>query len=191
MQISWYGNSTVEFKQKKSSLLLNANKDTKADSPNVLVFDRTDEKNPDLEDGLMVDWPGEYDTAGFSFKGHEVNEKDGDKIIYTFHMSEGNVAWLGEISEYPSAELIKAMGEIHVLMLPVGGKDVLNAKDAFKLVEELEPMVVIPISYGDKRGGLSDFLKEMDVKHPAAQKSFDFKRSNLSEDKMDLVILEN
>lgn len=190
MQIQWHGGSTIQLKNKKQRALLNPSSKEKLKDAQVVVYDHTDEKRKIPEEGLMFDWPGEYDTAGFSFRGIEHKAKKGISIPYTFHFPQGNVAWMGEMTEYPDKGFIEALGEVHVLVVPVGDKGVLNAKDAFRLVEELEPMVVIPICYGDKRDGLSAFLKEMDVKHPEAQKSYDFKRSSLSSEQMELVILD-
>lgn len=189
MQIVWHGGASIELMNKKSKALLNP--DSKADMKDVqvVVYDKTDDKRVKPEEALMVDWPGEYDSSRFSFVGVENQDKNIENIAYTFHFPEGNVAWMGEMSEYPSKQFIETLGEVHVLLVPVGGGDVLKAKEAFKLVEELEPMVVIPICYGDKRDGLGPFLKEMDVKHPEAQKSFAFKKSSLSADNMELVIL--
>lgn len=190
MDISWRGGSTISLKRGKNTALLNPGKKPELKDVKVTVYDHTDEKHKVLEESLLVNWPGEFDASGFSFRGIESHGEKGTSIAYTFHVPEGNVAWMAEMSEYPSEEFIEALGEVHVLLVPVGGKDVLDAKNAFRLVEALEPMVVIPICFGDKREDLKPFLKEMDVKHPEAQKSFSFKRSALSADKMELVILE-
>lgn len=190
MQISWKGGSTIELSQKKSKAILNPLPKMDLKSYQVVVHDRTDEKNLKQEGALMVDWPGEYDVSGFIFQGLESFEKKNSIIAYNFFSTLGNVTWLGEMAEYPSDEFIEGLGEVHVLIIPVGGKDVLSAKDAYRLVEALEPLVVIPICYGEEREGLSAFLKEMDVKMPTPQKSFEFKKTELSEENMELVLLE-
>ncbi|GEM_PF-6694851 len=191
MTISWHGGSSFELTHKKMSILLNG--EPKADLGNVkaVIFDRTAENQTAPEGILLVNWPGEYDRAGFVFRGVESADKDGHCIAYVFHTKEGEVAWLGEMKQYPSEEFIEELGEVHVLIVPVGGKDVLNAKDAYRLVEAIEPLVVIPMCYGDKREGLSAFLKEMDVKMPEAKKSFEVKRGmGAEEQQMELVVLE-
>jgi L-ascorbate metabolism protein UlaG (beta-lactamase superfamily) len=189
MQISWHGGSTIELSQKKAKVILNPLKDGK--DFQVVAYDRTDEKHKEVDGALMVDWPGEYDVAGFSFEGHESPGKKNSTIAYTFYSPQGNVTWLGELSEYPSDAFIEALGEVHVLIIPVGGKDVLAAKEAYRLVEALEPLVVIPMCYGEDRDGLSAFLGEMDVKMPEPKKSFEFKKTELSEENMELVLLES
>jgi L-ascorbate metabolism protein UlaG (beta-lactamase superfamily) len=189
MQISWHGGSTVELSHKKAKAILNP--DAKMDLKNfqVVLYDKTDEKHEKGSADLMVDWPGEYDVSGFIFQAVESHVKK-PVIAYTFFSPQGNVSWLGEMNEYPSDEFIEELGEVHVLIVPVGGKDVLNAKDAYRLVEALEPLVVIPICYGEDREGLSAFLKEMDVKMPEPKKSYEFKKTELSAENMELVLLE-
>lgn len=189
MQILWHGGSTVELKGKKTSVFLNPGDKHDITNAQVIVYDQTDEKRSSSDDCLMVDWPGEYDKAGYLFRGVENSGKKNANISFAFSFPDGNISWVGEMAEYPSEQFIEQLGEVHVLLVPVGGGDVLKAKDAFRLVEALEPMVVIPICYGDKRDGLSPFLKEMDVKHPEAQRSYELKRSDLSMDKMELIIL--
>jgi len=190
MKVKWLGDSTVEISSKKGKVILNPGKQ-KLDGYEVVVYGETSDKNTAPDGALMVDWPGEYDTAGFSFKGVEVQGKDEGHIVYVFHSTDGNVGWMGAMSEYPSDKDIEAMGEIHVLVLPVGGGDVLKAKEAFKLVEALEPNVVIPICHGDKRESLASFIKEMDVKMPEPAKDFSYKKSSLTGDQLELVILES
>ena len=190
MQIVWHGGSTVELTHKKSKAILNPLAKTNLKDFQVVVYDRSDEAHKAGGEGLLVDWPGEYDVAGFSFQGYERIGKSGPVISYTFFSPQGNVTWLGEMVQYPTDDFIEALGEVHVLLIPVGGKDVLSPKDAYRLVEALEPMIVIPICYGEDRGGLPDFLKEMDVKMPETKKSFEFKKNDLSSDNMELVLLE-
>ncbi|MDP2691897.1 MAG: MBL fold metallo-hydrolase [Candidatus Gracilibacteria bacterium] len=190
MTITWLGGSTIELHSKKQTALLNPSSKASRKNAQIIIYDRTDEKHELAEDSLMVDWPGEYDVSGFSFRGIESQGKKGVTIAYTFHTSAGNVAWMGEMGEYPSEDFIEALGEVHVLIVPVGDKDVLKAKDAFRLVEALEPFVVIPICYGDEREGLQPFIKEMEVTHPEAKKSFELKKSVFGEEQLELVILE-
>jgi L-ascorbate metabolism protein UlaG (beta-lactamase superfamily) len=189
MKITWNGHSQIELRKGKARALLNPDKKVDAGSAQVVVFDTTDANHKGPKEGLLVDWPGEYGTEHFSFRGIEYEGKKGPQMAYTFTTREGNVAWMGEMAEYPSEEFIKSLGEVHVLLVPVGGGERLDGKKAFRLVEALEPLVVIPICF-DKKDGLGAFLKEMDVKHPEPQKSHEMKRSALGGDQMELVILE-
>lgn len=190
MKIAWRGGSTIELKSGADIALLNSKDGKFEKNLKTLVYDRTQNKLPEIEDVISVDWPGEYDVADFAFKGVDVHGDEESTIAYVFHSTDGNVAWMGEMNTYPSEKIIEKLGDVHVLILPVGGGDVLKPKEAFRLVEALEPAVVIPMCYGDKRDGLEVFLKEMDVKRPEEKKSYDYKRSALAGDNMELVLLK-
>ncbi len=42
---------------------------------------------------------------------------------------------------------VESLGEIDILILPIGGNSVLTAKDAEKIINEIEPKIVIPSHY--------------------------------------------
>lgn len=191
MNIIWHGGSTIELAEKKTKAILNPGSKANLNNYQLLVYDRTDDKREKTEGAITIDWPGEYDASGFMMRGLDSHGEKKSNIIYIFHSKDGNVAWMGEMAEYPSDEVIESLGEVHVLILPVGGKDVLTAKDAYRLVEALEPLIVIPICFGGDRDGLSAFLKEFDVKMPEVKKSYEFKKSALGgEEAMELVVLD-
>lgn len=191
MTILWHNGSTVEIMHHKKKAILNPSSKIDLKDFQIAAYDRTEGDHASIEGTLTFDWPGEYDASGFLIKSVESHEKKGGKIAYVFSSPSGNVAWMGELSEYPSDHFIEELGEVHVLIVPVGDKDVLNAENAYRLVEAVEPLYVIPICYGEKREGLSAFLKEMDVKMPQTVKSFEPKKTDMSEEKMELVILES
>lgn len=190
MKISWLGGSTIRLENGKHVAALNPLEKAHLKNASLAVFDMTDKKNSSPGDSLMIDWPGEYDTSGFAFKGVEVHGKEKSSTIFNFHSPKGHVAWMGNLADHPSDKEVEALGEVDVLILPVGAGDVLDAKVAFKLVEKIEPMVVIPICYGAERQGLQAFIKEMDVNLPEPKKSFEFKKSVLGSESLELVILE-
>ncbi|MBA4065106.1 MAG: Zn-dependent hydrolase [Isosphaera sp.] len=59
------------------------------------------------------------------------------------------VAHLGDLGHELSAEQVKAIGKVDVLMVPVGGIYTLNGDQAKKVVEQLKPrLYVLPMHYG-------------------------------------------
>jgi L-ascorbate metabolism protein UlaG (beta-lactamase superfamily) len=74
-----------------------------------------------------------------------------------------------------SEDEIEALGEIDILILPVGGNTVMSASGASKVVNEIEPKIVIPSHY--KMPGLiidvdamDKFIKEMGGKKEEMEK---------------------
>jgi L-ascorbate metabolism protein UlaG (beta-lactamase superfamily) len=117
--------------------------------------------------------PGEYEIGGVFITGVRVNgskrKSDPDKLPNTIYVMDYNgltVAHLGELDSVPSQTEVEGLGEVHVVLVPVGGGSSLNAAKAAEMVSLLEPRIVIPMHYGTPENNLtldplSKFLKEM------------------------------
>jgi L-ascorbate metabolism protein UlaG (beta-lactamase superfamily) len=61
------------------------------------------------------------------------------------------ICHLGDLGHELSAEQVKAIGPVDVLMVPVGGIYTLNGEMAKKVVAQLKPrLYVLPMHYGTK-----------------------------------------
>jgi L-ascorbate metabolism protein UlaG (beta-lactamase superfamily) len=68
------------------------------------------------------------------------------------------IAHLGDLGHELSASQLKLIGEVDVLMVPVGGVYTLNGEDAKKVVAQIKPrFAIIPMHYGIK-GTYEDLL---------------------------------
>jgi L-ascorbate metabolism protein UlaG (beta-lactamase superfamily) len=71
----------------------------------------------------------------------------------------------GRLRRQLSEDEIDSLGHVDVLVIPVGGGDALGAIDAAKLVNAVEPSIVVPARYGSGDGGEYDpvgkFAQEM------------------------------
>ena len=88
------------------------------------------------------------------------------------------IAFLGQISKFPSAEIIEKLNEPDILFLPVGGGTVLEAEAAAKLAKMLEPSLIIPSFYKNP----TEFLKAMGQK-VEPQERIVLKKKDLLEEK--------
>src|SRR6185436_17637539 len=91
-------------------------------------------------------------------------------------------------------EEIEELGEIDILIIPVGGNTVLSASSAAKVVNEVEPKIVIPSHY--KMSGLiidvdplDKFIKEMGGKKEEMDK-LTIKKKELQDEGTRVVVLE-
>ena len=85
------------------------------------------------------------------------------------------------------------MGEVDILLVPVGGGNSLNASDAAEVVSLFEPMIVIPMHYrvpdlSFKLDPVDKFIKEMGMKAPAPVESFSVKRDGLPKETQILLL---
>jgi L-ascorbate metabolism protein UlaG (beta-lactamase superfamily) len=80
-----------------------------------------------------------------------------------------------------------------ILMIPVGGGDVISTEQAAELIGHLEPKVVLPMQYaapiGDKKlATLEPFTNALGVTIPDAEEKLTLRSSDLS-DSMRMVVL--
>ena len=76
-----------------------------------------------------------------------------------------HIVHLGDVGHILTEALIKAIGPVDILMIPVGGSYTINGSDAKKIVEQLHPTrLILPMHYGTKvfqdLVGSEEFLDE-------------------------------
>lgn len=118
---------------------------------------------------FVVAGPGEYEIRDIAVKGFasqsDYKRKGRTNTIYFVQLEGMNLCFLGALStpDLPQ-EAKQELEDVDILFAPIGGGDVLDAADAYKLAVKLEPHVVIPMHYGEMEGGkesaLKAFLKE-------------------------------
>jgi L-ascorbate metabolism protein UlaG (beta-lactamase superfamily) len=94
--------------------------------------------------------PGEYEIGGVFVTGvalHDV-ENNRQNIAYLIDYDGMTVLHLGDLSHVPKQSQVEDLGEVHVLLLPVGGGMGLKAAQAAEVVALFEPYFVVPMHYG-------------------------------------------
>lgn len=116
--------------------------------------------------------PGEFEIGGVFITGVQTDgqgKKSEDKprnTLYVFDYDGLTVAHLGDLLMVPTQAEIEALGNVNVVLVPVGGGGGLNAAKAAEIVSLLEPNIVIPMHYHTPAAKipldpLDKFLKEM------------------------------
>ncbi|MEW5805455.1 MAG: MBL fold metallo-hydrolase [Patescibacteria group bacterium] len=124
---------------------------------------------------LTFDSPGEYEVGGvfiYGFSGQPKFAKAKTKQSTIFMIkSEGlTLAYLGGFSGSNISEgVLESLGDVDLLILPIGGGEVCDSEQAVSLVSQIEPKIVIPMHYQlkglkIKLGPLEDFAKEINLK---------------------------
>ncbi|HEX6492188.1 MAG TPA: MBL fold metallo-hydrolase [Candidatus Dormibacteraeota bacterium] len=90
-----------------------------------------------------VSGPGEYELRGVSVVGVAA----GDTTIMRVEVDDVRVCALGRLRRQLAEHEIDALGHVDVLAVPVGGGDALEAQGAARLVNALEPAIVVPVRY--------------------------------------------
>lgn len=157
----------------------------------------------------IFDWPGEYEAKNVIIQGISAYDRPRDKdeegpkkevagrvIIYTMEIDGFKICHLSNIGHKLTSEMLEAIGDVDILLIPVGGNCCLDAKKAHEVVEQIDPRVVIPMYYkipGVKLS-LSDlevFLKEVGLHVPSREKVLKFQNpENLPQEHTEYKILE-
>lgn len=152
----------------------------------------------------IVDGPGEYEIMGVSIIGIPAYHDDkkgqvrGKNTIYIYEMDGLRLAHLGDLGHTIGEELIEQIGDIDILMIPVGGKYTIGPKDAVTVVQAIDPYIVLPMHY--KMDGMNpelstglapvdDFLSEVGLTVERLPK-LSVKKEDLAEASPKVVLLE-
>jgi L-ascorbate metabolism protein UlaG (beta-lactamase superfamily) len=84
----------------------------------------------------------------FSYHDQTQGSERGTNTIYTYEINNIRVCHLGDLGHELSQEQIKSIGQVDVLMIPVGGVFTINSEEAIRVVNSINPKVVIPMHYG-------------------------------------------
>ncbi len=138
----------------------------------------------------LVIRPGEYEISGVliigiaTFHDADRGRERGENTVYLMEVDEISVCHLGDLGHVLTTEQVEEIGNVDVLLLPVGGVSTINAPMAAEVVRQLEPKVVVPMHY--KTSALSwelepvgKFLKEMGVKEINSQPKLSLTKSSL------------
>lgn len=199
MTISWFGFNYFKLKNTQHSLILNPyglDKTTfsKVKAEIVLFSDTTRPEIKKYEDKetLVVDSAGEYEKNDVFIYGKNIRKH----LCYLINFEGIQIAFLGEFGhqEFENGELGMLEGA-DVLILPVGGGDLTTAKEAMRIVNQIEPRIVIPSCHVDGSGKInledvSLFVKEFGGKAEEMDK-IKLSKKDLQNEDVKLVILKS
>jgi L-ascorbate metabolism protein UlaG (beta-lactamase superfamily) len=139
---------------------------------------------------FLIDAGGEYSVKEVLIEGissYHDNEKGalrGLNNIYTIKSEGMTICHLGDLGHILTEDQVEDIGDIDVLMIPIGGKYTLDAKEAEKVIAQIDPKVIIPMHY--KIPGLNldiddkeKFAKEVGLEMENGISKFTFKSNDL------------
>ena len=151
---------------------------------------------------FLIQGPGEYEIKEVFIEGipafHDAlaGKERGKTTIYTIEIEGMKICHLGDLGQKElSDEQSEQIGNVDILMIPIGGIYTISAKEAAKIISQIEPKIVIPMHYQIpklkiKLEGLDKFLKTMGVKSPEILNKFSIQQKNLPTEGMKIVVLK-
>jgi len=151
--------------------------------------------------GLVIDSAGEYSVKGVDVKGiltfhdNSQGKERGCNIVFSLESENINLVHLGDLGHMPSESQMQKIGNPDILMIPVGGNNSINGREATKIIKQLEAKIVIPMHYkipglNAELNGIEKFCKEMGICVSETVKKLSVKVSNLIGKEMEVIVMQ-
>ena len=217
MNIIWYGQSCFQIsssqgKNNHVSIIIDPfggdiglKLPRKIEADIVLVsHDHFDHNNIKAVSGspLIIEGPGEYDARGVFIQGisgyHDSSQgaEKGNVTIYIIEAEGVRICHLGDLGQKElSSDQLEKIGEVDILMIPVGGVYTIDADEAIKIMAQVEPKITIPMHYQIpklkiKLGGIDKFLKALGMKSLEPLPKLSIKKKDISSEEAKIIALE-
>jgi L-ascorbate metabolism protein UlaG (beta-lactamase superfamily) len=150
---------------------------------------------------FVINSAGEYEIKGVfvfaipaSLKG-EGKRENLPHLIFRIESEGMQLAHLGALDRELTDEELQELNNIDILMIPAGNNRVMSPKVAAKVIGQIEPRVVIPMTYAltnlkEKLESVDEFCKAMGACRQEASAKFKIQRKDLPEDDMLIMKLE-
>jgi L-ascorbate metabolism protein UlaG (beta-lactamase superfamily) len=210
MTINWFGQSCFRIEAKEGSVLIDPfSKETGLKPPKIkddiviVTHDHPDHRS--IEDmppeSFLIENPGEYEKKGIAIRGissyhDKVEGKErGINTIYVMKAEDMTICHLGDLGQEKLDEKqVEDIGDVDILLVPVGGKYTINSKEAIEVIGQIEPKIIIPMHYKVKDlkidlEGPEKFVKELGLT-PEKVDKYKISKKLLPLEEMKLVMLE-
>lgn len=170
----------------------------------LTTHDHKDHSNTKDVEGeyMLIDGPGEYDVKSISIQGinsfHDnVEGKErGLNTIYIIEAEDIRVCHLGDLGQKElTTEQLEKIGDVDILMIPVGGTYTIDSDEAVKILAQIEPRIIIPMHYhipklSLKIDGIDKFLKALGIKKPEVLPKLSIKSKDISNEEVKVIQLQ-
>lgn len=150
---------------------------------------------------FVIDSPGEYEVKGVFVQGiatfhDDVQGKErGLNTVYTITAEGITLCHMGDFGQKElTPQEVEKIGQVHILMIPVGGTYTITGTEARKIVSQIEPTMVIPMHYAlpkvkAKLASVDEFLHAMGKKGLEPQAKLTIKEKDVIGEKEEAEIV--
>lgn len=119
----------------------------------------------------VVDGQGRHTVSGLTIEGtatfhdSEQGVKRGKNTVFSFTLDGLHIVHLGDLGHPLTPEHLADIGPVDIACVPVGGFYTIDAGQAYEIVQQLNPKVILPMHYKPNEAvslpiaGVNDFLK--------------------------------
>lgn len=150
---------------------------------------------------FVISGPGEFEVKDVYVEGiasfHDTTrgKERGTNTIYKIIMEDIRLVHMGDFGEEKLRdETLEKIGDVDILIIPVGGNYTIDASGAARVIKQIEPRFVIPMHYAIpglkvKLDGVDQFLKEMGAGKVETRDKFVVKKKDIGEDEKTEVVM--
>jgi len=216
MNINWYGQSCFQIsssqgKDNHLSIVIDPFDESTGLKPPKLqadillvTHDHSDHNNVKSVSGsgFVIKGPGEYDVKKAFVQGisgyhdNAQGTQRGSITIYTIETEGIRLCHLSDLGQKElTSDQLDKIGDIDILMIPIGGTYTIDAAEAVKIMAQIEPRIIIPMHYKIpklkiKLDGTDQFLKNLGIKKPESLPKLSIKKKDISEQEAKIIILQ-
>lgn len=136
----------------------------------------------------VIATPGEYEIGGVFVLGLPLHNTADDHVTanvgYVIEYDNLRVLHLGDLAHVPDQSFVEELGDVNVLLLPVGGGKGLKGSLAADVVALIEPHYVVPMHYAlpgltVELDPIDRFIKAMGTSNPVEEETLRVTATNL------------
>lgn len=143
---------------------------------------------------------GTTEIKGLKFWGistyHDMKngQERGGNTVICFEVDGMKVCHLGDLGHLLSDKQVAEVGKVDILLLPVGGGLIIDAKAASQICDQLKPKVVIPMHFTNEKfvvsfmSGVDEFLQGKENVTRLDTSKVQFKSAELPDSRTILVL---
>ncbi|RTK94261.1 hypothetical protein EKI60_04465 [Candidatus Saccharibacteria bacterium] len=206
MEIQYYGGNCLKISTKKATIVVDDNIKALGGSDiakpgDVVLYTGASGKPKDPK--FLIARPGDYEVAdvaitGVASRSHLDEEGKESATMYRIVADDVRIAVVGHIHPDLGESELEALGTIDILIIPVGGHGfTLDPVGALKVIKEIEPKLIIPTQYDDKKltyevpaVSLEEALKGLAMEPKETVGKLKIKGSEFVADQAQLIVLE-
>lgn len=202
MHIHWLGGTTVKLQVKPAdkdiTVVIDPYKPKKGSfprslAPDIGIYTRGTDGSITLSgDPFIFGTPGEIETQNVLISaaaGH-----DPGTTMFRLDAEGISLGHIGRTNKQLTDAQLGVLSDVDVLLVPVGANDVYDVEQATKVVNTIDPRVVIPICFKSENDPTAEpvtgFLKEIGAATVAPEKKTIVKKSSLPQEETSVIVLE-
>lgn len=130
--------------------------------------------------------PSYHDPSG--------GKERGQNLIFVVEVDGLTIGHMGDLGHTLEKDTLRQIGKVDVLLLPVGGFYTIDAKEATKVMNDLAPLVTIPMHYKTEKcnlpiTGVEEFTRDKKVVKAAGSPEVEITKANLPKSQ-EIVVLQ-